>query len=184
MARAKDEFRGKKVSGMSPEEIDEFLDRGLCIYLACLDENGHPHVAVAWQEWRDGVFWLVARKRARWAEHLAHDRHVSFVVELSRTHEKVWGKGIAEVVEQPNIGGAWVEVAERMSVRYLGEDGSKYLVPTIQQPRWLIRITPTEIQTWQGAGWAPRYWVGDTGGPSYEEAHGLVGSPRAGDCET
>ena len=81
--------------------------------------------------------------------------------------------GRAELVEEPNIGGQWVEVANRMSVRYLGENGPQYLVPTLQQPRWLFRIVPENVKTWQGVGWARHYWVEDTGGPSYEEAHAL-----------
>ena len=48
-------------------------------------------------------------------------------------------------------------VAERMSVRYLGENGPKYLVPTLDKPRWLIRLDPVKVQTWQGNDWADRY---------------------------
>jgi hypothetical protein len=87
------------------------------------------------------------------------------------TLEKVIGRGVAELVEQPNVGGKWVEVATRMSVRYLGPDGPKYLTPTLHQPRWLFRFSPQGVQTWQGVGWARRYWVEDSGGPTYEDAH-------------
>ena len=71
----------------------------------------------------------------------------------------------------PPFLGEWVDVATRMSLRYLGEDGPKYLGPTLNQPRWLFRFRPSNVQTWQGVGWARRYWVEDTGGPTYEEAH-------------
>ncbi len=63
----------------------------------------------------------------------------------------------AEVVEEPCLDGEWVPVAERMSVRYLGENGPKYLVPTMDKPRWLIRLDPVKLQTWQGNDWAARY---------------------------
>ena len=85
--------------------------------------------------------------------------------------EKVTGDGIAELVERPNVGGQWIEVARRMAVRYLGPDGPTYLTPTLNQPRWLFRFRPTNVKTWQGVGWAKRYWVEDSGGPTYEEAH-------------
>jgi hypothetical protein len=101
---------------------------------------------------------------------LARDPRVSFVVE--KDNRKVWGEGLAEVVEQPNVDGRWVEVATRMSYRYLGENGPTYLVPTLQQPRWLIRIRPAAIQTWHGVGWARRYWVEEAAGSGYEEAFG------------
>ena len=58
-----------------------------------------------------------------------------------------------------------------MSYRYLGPNGPTYLVSTLQQPRWLIKMVPSEIKTWKGVGWARRYWVAESGGPSYEEAH-------------
>ena len=84
---------------------------------------------------------------------------------------KVYMEGTATVEEEPNVGGRWVQVAEQMSYRYLGPNGPTYLVSTIQQPRWLIKLVPTTIKTWKGVGWARRYWVQESGGPSYEEAH-------------
>ena len=106
-------------------------------------------------------------------EHLKRDPRVSFTIDVPDTLEKVIGQGNAELVEEPNVGGQWVEVATRMSVRYLGPNGPTYLEPTLDQPRWLFKITPTWTQTWQGVGWARRYWV-EGGGTSYEEAHGLA----------
>ena len=39
------------------------------------------------------------------------------------------------------------------------EHGPDYLEPTMNQPRWLIRVEPARITTWQGVGWHPRYVV-------------------------
>ena len=165
-------WRGK-VRGLSPQETEEFLARGVLMHLACLRPDGHPYAAVCWHEWRDGAFWLVPRQRSKWAEYLAADPRVSFIVDDHETLEKVMGDGTAEVVERPNVGGQWVEVATRMSYRYLGENGPTYLTSTLQQPRWLLRIVPAKVKTWAGVGWARRYWVeGD--GPSYDEAHSAV----------
>jgi nitroimidazol reductase NimA-like FMN-containing flavoprotein (pyridoxamine 5'-phosphate oxidase superfamily) len=163
-------WRGK-VGGMTEEEMERFLEYGVTMHLACLTPDGNPYMVVCWHEWRDGYFWVVPRQRSEWGRHLKNDARVSFVVDHDKTLEKVWGEGLAELIEEPNIGGKWVEVAERMSLRYLGENGPTYLVPTLKQPRWLFRIKPTAIKTWQGVGWARRYWVTDTGGPTYEEAH-------------
>lgn len=173
MSETKQEWRGK-VGGMSEEEVEAFLARGMMMRLACLEPDGHPYIAVCWHEWRDGAFWVVPRQRSRWAECLRDDPRVSYVVDDPQSLEKVWGKGLAELVEEPNVGGRWVAVAERMAVRYLGPNGPSYLVPTLGQPRWLFSIRPTELKTWQGVGWARRYWVEATEGPSYEEAHGLA----------
>ena len=173
MAETNKTWRGK-VRGMTAEEVEEFLSQGINMYLACLAPDRTPYVTVCWHEWRDGYFWIIPRQRSRWAEYLANDPPVSFVVEQPKTLGTVLGRGAAELVERPNIGGQWVPIATRMSYRYLGENGPKYLEPTLQQPRWLFRIKPTTFETWQGVGWARRYWVQGTGGASYEEAHASV----------
>jgi nitroimidazol reductase NimA-like FMN-containing flavoprotein (pyridoxamine 5'-phosphate oxidase superfamily) len=173
MSERQESWRGK-VRGMTTEEVDEFLGLGVNMYLACLTEKGEPYITVCWHEWRDGYFWVIPRQRSRWADYLANDKRVCFVIDQPKTLGKVIGTGHAELVERPNVGGQWVPIAERMSYRYLGENGPTYLTSTSQQPRWLFRIKPTKMETWQGVGWAPKYWVQDTGGPTYEEAHASV----------
>jgi hypothetical protein len=173
MSETSQEWRGK-VGGMSDEERDAFLERGVVMRLACLDSEGAPYVVPCWHEWREGAFWVVPRQRSVWAEHLERDGRVSFTIDVPDTLEKVIGQGRAELVETANVGGQWVDVATRMSVRYLGPNGPTYLEPTLGQPRWLFKITPTWLQTWQGVAWARRYWVEDTSGPSFEQAHGLA----------
>jgi hypothetical protein len=72
-------------------------------------------------------------------------------------------KGKAEIVEEANVGGKWVEIATRMSVRYLGVNGPDYLAPTLPEPRWLIFVHPEKMITWQGVDWAKRYKTTDWG---------------------
>jgi hypothetical protein len=72
-------------------------------------------------------------------------------------NNRVLVKGEATVLEEPNLGGQWVEIATRMSVRYLGEHGPKYLEPTLTEPRWLLFVKPLKITTWRGVDWAARY---------------------------
>lgn len=163
-------WRGK-LGRMSDEEREAFLAKGQAMRIACLRPDGSPYIAVCWHDWHDGWFWLVPRQRACWAELLENDGRLSFVIDDEKTMEKVIGDGVAELVERPNVGGHWVEVATRMALRYLGPDGPTYLTPTLNQPRWLFRFKPTNVKTWQGVGWAKRYWVDETGGPTYDQAH-------------
>ena len=172
MADDAQEFRGK-IGKMDDDEVATFLHKPLMIELACLKPDGSPYITVAWHQWEDDAFWLVARERAPWAQFMKDDPRVSFVVHQWDPMEKVWGEGEAEISEEPNVGGRWTEVADRMAVRYLGLDGPTYLVPTLGQPRWLIKINPTNVKTWQGVAWAKRYWVESDKGPGYEEAMGL-----------
>ena len=167
---AESAWRGK-IGGMSEEEKEAFLARGKPMRLACLRPDGSPYVVVCWHDWQDGYFWLVPRERSRWAGYLVNDGRLAFVIDDEQTMQKVMGDGVAELVEKPNVGGKWVEVATRMALRYLGENGPMYLTPTLHQPRWLFCLRPSNVQTWQGVGWAKRYWVEESGGPTYEEVH-------------
>jgi Pyridoxamine 5'-phosphate oxidase len=167
------DWRGK-IGGMSDVEREAFLAEGRVMHLACLRPDGSPYITVCWHDWHDGYFWLVPRQRSRWGELLRENGRLSFVVDDDKTMQKVIGDGVAETVETPNVGGQWVEVATRMSIRYLGPDGPTYLTSTLNQPRWLFRFRPVGVKTWQGVGWARRYWVEDSGGPTYEEAHSSV----------
>ena len=44
-----------------------------------------------------------------------------------------------------------------MSLRYLGENGPRYLEPTLDKKRWLFRLEPVTMTTWQGQDWAAQY---------------------------
>jgi hypothetical protein len=145
------------VGALDDDAIEAFLEEPQIARLACLDLNGWPYAVPAWQEWRDGSFWLVAREKSAWARFLQNDERCALTIDETGAQRKVTGQFRAAIVEEPNIGGAWVAVAERMSIRYLGENGVKYLQPTLDKPRWLIRLDPVKMQTWQGNDWAGRY---------------------------
>ncbi len=176
-----EDFRGK-LGGLEGEEFGAFLEGSYLARVACLTPDGAPYVIPLWYQWDGRAMWFVGRQRAVWCEYMKADPRVSLVVdaphsepdEMGRSVEipKVIMQGMAEIVEEPNVGGQWVEVAKEMSYRYLGPNGPEYLTGTITQPRWLIKVVPTEVMSWQGVGWARRYWVEGTGGASYEEAHG------------
>jgi len=149
-------WRGK-VGRLEQSELDEFLGGNTIARLAVLDENGWPYVVPCWHEWDGESFWVIARKKSRWAEFLANDGRAAITIDEDGGQRKVSAQCRATIVEEPNIDGTWVPIAERMSLRYLGENGPSYLVPTLDKPRWLIRLEPISMQTWQGVEWAPHY---------------------------
>ena len=156
---ASQSWRGK-IGEMNEEELIEFLSRGILCRLAVLDEKGWPYVQPVWFAWdvTERVFWIVARKKSAWAEHMARDNRVGLTIdEDEKPLRKVTAQGRAEVVEEPNVGGRWVAIAKEMATRYLGPHGPEYMTPTLDKPRWLFRIVPTEMSTWQGVEWAKRY---------------------------
>jgi PPOX class probable F420-dependent enzyme len=145
--------------GMTEEELAAFLAEPWNAKVGCLTEDGAPYVVPSWFEWDGSDFWLVARERSVWARYLRDDPRAFLCIDEERgNHRRVLVSGRAEVVEAPNVGGRWVAIAERMAARYLGgEGGAGYLVPTLDRPRWLIRVRPERLVTWTGGDWHPRY---------------------------
>jgi len=176
-----EDFRGK-LGGLSEEEFSRFLGGDSLARLACLKPDGSPYVVPVWFHWDGEAMWFIGRERSAWCKYIQNDGRICVVVDSQHNSPdesgqrteipKVVMEGAAEIVEVPNVGGKWVQIAEAMSYRYLGPNGPEYLTGTINQPRWLIKMTPTTVKTWQGVGWARRYWVDGTGGATYEDAHG------------
>lgn len=154
-----EDWRGT-IGTIARADMDALLEEGVLCRLAVLDGEGWPYVVPVWFEWDvdDEVFWVVPREKSAWARYMADDPRVALTIDTpAPPYRKVAAQGRAEVVERPNIGGQWVEIARRMSRRYLGEHGPDYLEPTMDRPRWLFRIRPTRLITWQGVDWHPRY---------------------------
>lgn len=149
-------WRGK-VGAMRNAEVEAFLAEPVFARLATVDEEGWPYVVPVWHEWSDGRFWVIGREKSRWARHLVAEPRCAVTVDEYGTQRKVIAQCWAETVEEPNVGGEWVPIAERMSLRYLGEHGPEYLEPTLEFPRWLFALVPRRVWTWQGNDWAPRY---------------------------
>ena len=145
--------------GMTAAELAAFLAGPWNARIGCLTADGAPYVVPTWYEWDGQDFWLVPRARSAWARYLQEDPRTCLCIdEEGAPHRRVQVLGRAEVVEEPNVGGAWVAVAERMAARYLGPtDGPGYLVPTLDRPRWLICVRPSKLTSWAGGGWHPRY---------------------------
>jgi hypothetical protein len=146
-------WRGK-IGGLEASEFDSFLAMGKIARLACNDLKGFPYVVPCWHEWDGEAFWVVPRKKSAWAEFLANDPRCAITVDEEGSLRKVIAQCEVEMIEGPNLGGAWVAVAERMSIRYLGPNGPKYLEPTLDKQRWLFKLTPIRMWTWQGVDWA------------------------------
>ena len=98
----------------------------------------------------NGCFWVIPRARSKWAEYLKNDPRCSWVIDDDQTMEKIICEGVAELVEENVVEGKWVGIADKMAVRYLGPDGPTYLVPTLNQPRWLFRLRPTKLRSCKG----------------------------------
>lgn len=158
MASAKNgQWRGK-IGKLTEEEKAEFLAGNPFCRIGCLDEDGWPYVVPCWFEFSDGGFYIIPRERSVWARNIQRDGRVFLCIDDTTIYNcRVLVKGRATVLEEPNLGGRWVEIARRMSVRYLGEHGPQYLEPTMTEPRWLLFVRPLTTMSWHGVDWAARY---------------------------
>ena len=142
---------------MTVAEVDAFLARPLNAHLACHDATGWPYVVPVWFEWDSAGFWIIPRARSAWAGYLKAEPRVALAIDDPQTGARVICQGSADLIEEPNIGGRWVAIGERLAVRYRGEAGRAYLQATLNQPRWLFYIRPQRLITWNGAGWHEKY---------------------------
>lgn len=44
-----------------------------------------------------------------------------------------------------------------MARRYLGKRGPDYLDNTLDRPRYMVRLAPEKITSWEGVEWAAKY---------------------------
>ena len=144
---------------LTPAEIGEFLAGPVVARIATIDEEGVPYVTPTWQEWDGEAFWVVPRERWAWVAHIRKNPNVGVsCAEDSGTYKRITAQGKAEIVFGPApMQGRRLDVANRMAVRYLGEHGPEYLVHTYDRPRYLIKIAPSKMLSWDGVEWARKY---------------------------
>lgn len=152
------EWMGKH-RALTPEELKEFLAGPVVARVATIDENGLPYITPVWQEWDGEALWIIPRERSAWVQHIKKNPNVAVSCAMdSGTYARVLFRGKAEVYSGPEpMQGKCLEIGNRMAVRYLGERGPEYLVPTLDRPRYLIKFIPTETVSWEGVEWAQKY---------------------------
>lgn len=148
-----------KMRALTAEEIAEFLAGAVVARVATVDEDGMPYITPVWQEWDGQALWIVPREKSAWVRHIKQNPKVAVSCALDVSpYTRVLMRGTAEIVFGPEpMQGQCLEVANRMAVRYLGEKGPEYLVPTLDRPRYLIKIVPAKMITWEGIEWAAHY---------------------------
>ena len=145
--------------GLTPEQVDELLAGPIIARLATVKPDGAPYVVPVWEYWEDGAMYIIPRERSAFMEYIKNEPRVavSCADDVDPDHPRVLIEGVAEIVEGPvKMAGRTLEIAREMVVRYAGEPGLAYLESTIDNPRYLLKITPEKMTTWV-KGWHPRY---------------------------
>lgn len=154
------------------QRLASFLNCRSLARLAGVKPDGRPFVIPLWYDWDGTSLWFVGRRRAAWCGYLQANPFVAVTIDVEGPLDsddgqrfvtpKVIVEGAAEIVEAPGTGSQWVQCASRMAVRYRGAAGLRYIeVTSSGQQRWLVRVTPDVLSSWEGGGWAKRYSAPD-----------------------
>ena len=145
--------------GLTPAEIDDLLARPIVSRLATVQPDGAPYVVPIWHFWDGAALWVIPRARSAFVEHIRHEPRVLLsCADDGPGHARVSIAGTAHIVDGPSkMTGRALEIAHEMGSRYLGPVGAEYIGHTLDRPRYLVRIDPVKITSWQGGEWHPRY---------------------------
>jgi general stress protein 26 len=113
-----------------------------------------------WQHYEDGAIYIIPRERSVFVKHIERNPYVAVSCALDESpFTRALFRGKAEIIEGPKImEGKTLEIGEKMSYRYLGERGPEYLVPTMDRPRFLVKVVPDKVISWEGVEWHPKYY--------------------------
>lgn len=148
-----------QMRSLSETEMISFLGEPWIARIATINECGTPYLSTVWYEYDHPYFYLCGREKSTWVTNLRRNPHVAIhIAEDKAPFTRVLVEGDAEILEGPaGIKGQWVDVANKMATKYLGEHGPEYLVPTMDRPRYWIMISPKKITSWSGVEWHTKY---------------------------
>ncbi|MDR7531716.1 MAG: pyridoxamine 5'-phosphate oxidase family protein [Armatimonadota bacterium] len=153
-----------RIGGLTEDERNAFLAQPWNGRLATITPQQTPYVVPVWYEYDPAarVFYIVARERSAYVEHIRANPAVAFHIadDIHLEHTRVLVEGIAEILEgpiPPAQSPRLHALAVALSRKYMGERGPEYAGRTMHRPRYLIRITPQRWHSWTGREWARKY---------------------------
>ena len=148
-----------KMRGLNADEITEFLAGPIVARIASIQADGAPYITPVWQEWDGKYLYFIPRERSAIVQHIQREPRVAVSCALDGSpNTRLQILGVAEIIDGPTVlTGQTLAIAERMATRYLGERGAEYLSPTQDRLRYLVKVTPTKITSWEGVEWHPKY---------------------------
>src|SRR5512135_1697192 len=95
------EWMGKN-SGLSRQEVADFLSGPVVARVATIDEEGYPYITPVWQEWDGEALWIVPRERSAWVRHIKTNPRIAVsCAQDTGTYKRVLFRGKAEIVFGP-----------------------------------------------------------------------------------
>ena len=138
---------------LSQTEIEQFLQGPWGARLACVRQDGTPHVLPLWYEWDGRFFWVAASPGAQWKQVIDESDDVSLTIdEPWPPLRRAFVVGTAKAILAPDIPGGLAGLRQRLAVRYLGQ-GAAQQPELCQTDGWAaVCITPQRISGQQGLG--------------------------------
>jgi len=139
---------------LTKRAMEDFLSKGNIAKIATIDENGSPYINPVWYEWDRKSFYVIARAKSKFLSNVRKNSNIAICIDTpAAPYTRVTVQGKATILSDFD----WIPMGKRMALRYLGENGPKYLDETLNRERTVIRIDPTSVQSWTGVEWHPRY---------------------------
>lgn len=132
---------------MSSDELRSFLDGPWAARLACVRDDGTPHVVPVWYEWTGGAFLIAAWPGSNWAAFVEQNPNVALTIdEPWPPLRRVLARGGAEAVAPFDLPGGADRFFQRLSTRYLGAPAHVTGLPASGKEGWrAFRIAPTRL---------------------------------------
>lgn len=132
------------MSDLTPEQLDEFLQRPLVAVFVTLRANGAPHAIPIWYEFVDGEFIVFTSSTFQRVKNLERDSRAAITIS---NHEEPYMYVSAEGPVSITSEGV-AETGLSIARRYMGERGDQFLEDVLDEHSVLLRLTPERILTW------------------------------------
>ncbi|MEZ4569673.1 MAG: PPOX class F420-dependent oxidoreductase [Thermomicrobiales bacterium] len=124
----------------------EFLDQPAYLRLATLMPDGSPQITVLWYRLDGEELHVVCPESAQKVVNLDNDPRVSAVVEApSDPYKYIELRGTCEAVRDDGLAR---QDLRKIAERYIGDRSSEFVDGLSNDPRVLLRITPTKVRSY------------------------------------
>ncbi len=128
---------------MTPDELDEFLNRERTARVATVSPNGEPHVAPLWFVWLDGKIYMNSLNRSRRMRHVERGSRVAVCVDAGEEYGELHGAvlyGTFRPVDDP-------EESARVRALFGQKYWSGMEIPEVRSHTWLV-MDPDKVVSW------------------------------------
>ncbi len=136
---------------LDDDEVTALLTGRHRAQLACLRDDGTPHVVPLWFDWDGQDLWLTASPGAAWADYVGAGARVSLTIEeprpdLRRVFVTGWAAPVTEERLADLVPDGLVGLRRRLLTHYVGSEAADELGTTHPEPGWTaIRVVPDRV---------------------------------------